>query len=161
MRVQPQPKLPCGYRALAQKLSAYGKRRARRKRERAHRAERGVVILGRKAAAILNYLVNGLYHAVRRQPAVFFGKIHAAPARGKAHANLLRRGKLLVYQKMARFFGENIMMVERRGAAPLHKLRHCGKRGIPYNVAVYPLPYLIERHQPVKKLHVLHLRQVP
>ena len=144
VRMQPKPQLPRKQRALLHQLPAHGKGRARRERKRAHGAEGSVVILRSKAAAVLKYFVNRLYNAVRRQPAVFFGKIHAAAACGKAHAQRVRRAELFVYQKMACGFGENIVVVKGCCAAPFHKLRHGKRAGAIYYLAVYALPNFIK-----------------
>ena len=51
-------------------------------------------------------------------------------------------------------------MIKAGGAAVFHQLAHAGQGGIADDGLVQILPDLIERFQPVEKLHVLHLRQV-
>ena len=51
-------------------------------------------------------------------------------------------------------------MIEAGRAAVLHKLAHAAQRGKAHNVRIEIFPDLIQRLEPVKQLHVLHLRQI-
>ena len=52
------------------------------------------------------------------------------------------------------------MMVEAGGAAVLHQFSHTGKTGQADHILVQISPNLVQSFQPVKQLHILHLRQI-
>ena len=79
MGVEPDAVLTGQQSALPQKFSADGEGRAGGQGDLMHRAGAGIVILLQDAAGILQDLIHGLHHAVRRQSPVLPGEVHAAP----------------------------------------------------------------------------------
>ena len=146
-------------RALAQQLGGHGEGGAGGQRNAMHGAIGGIVILLDQTGAVGHNLVNGLHDTVRRQTAVLFAQIHTAAAGIHTDAQLVGGGKLRADQ-IAGVGREDIVMVKAGGAAVLHQLTHAGQTAQADHIVVKILPDLIQRSQPVKQLHVLHLRQV-
>ena len=104
-------------------------------------------------------LIHRLHHTVRRQAAVLTAEVHAAP--GSEHSNAQRiRGGELCLQKIPASCREDIVVVKAGGASIFQQLPHTGKGGKANYLPVQVFPYLIQGGEPVKKLHILHLRQV-
>ena len=93
--------------------------------------------------AVAQDLVHSLHHAVRRQAAVLFAEIHAAPAGVHADAQLIGGGKLRA-QQVAAAGGENVVVVEAGGAAVLHQLAHAGETGQADHIGVQIFPDLVQ-----------------
>ena len=51
------------------------------------------------------------------------------------------------------------MVVKTGGAAIFEQLSHGGQGGKIHRIPVKTLPYFIERFEPVKQFHALHLRE--
>ena len=86
------------------------------------------MILLDDTGGILHDLIHGLDNAVRRQAAVFFGEVHAAPGGKHPDAQFLSGGELGANQ-ITGVGGKHIVVVKAGGAAVLHQLSHTGKRG--------------------------------
>ena len=158
--VEPHTVLPRQERALPQQLRRHGEGGAGSQSYAVHGTVAVVVVFLNAADAVRHDLVHRLHHAVRRQPAVLFAEIHAAPAGVHPDTQRVGGGKL-AFQQVAAVGGKNVVMVEAGGAAMLHQLPHTGEAGQAHHVPVQIFPYLVQRPQPVEQLHALHLRQIP
>ena len=117
------------------------------------------MVLRDDALGILHDLVDRLHHAVRRQAAVLHREVHAAAGGVHTDAQLVR-GAELHAEQVAGVLREDVVMVEAGRAAVLHQLAETRERGETDDILVEIFPDLIERPEPVEKLHILHFRQV-
>ena len=76
------------------------------------------------------------------------------------HAQQLRRLGLRA-DEVPGVLREHIVVVKDGGAAVLQQLSHPYGGGKADGILIQPLPDLVERYQPVKQLHILHLGQIP
>ena len=125
----------------------------------AHGTVAVIVVFLDTADAVCHDLVYRLHHAIRRQAAVLDAQVHAAPAHVEANAQL-PCGAALCAQQVTAMGGKDVVVVEAGGAAVFHQLAHAGQAGQPDHILVQVFPDLIQGLQPVKQLHVLHLRQI-
>ena len=159
MGVQPNVVLSGQDSALTQQLRRHGERRAGGQCHTAHGAVAVIVVFLDTADAVCHDLVYRLHHAIRRQAAVLDAQVHAAPAHVEANAQL-PCGAALCAQQVTAMGGEHIVVVKAGGAAMLHQFAHAGQAGQANYILIQVFPDLIQGLQPVKQLHVLHLRQI-
>ena len=158
--VQAHAVLPRQDRALPQQVRRDGEGRAGRQRQPAHGLEGRVVIFGNQLDAVAHDFVHALHHGIRRQAAVLLGQIHAAAGEVHPHTQQLRRLGLCA-DEVPGVLREHIVVVKDGGAAVLQQLSHPYGGGKTDGILIQPLPDLVERYQPVKQLHILHLGQIP
>jgi len=117
------------------------------------------VVLFYEPDAVLHYLVYGLYHTVRRQAAILFGKVHAAPGGMHTHSYKARSLELGGY-KVPAVPWEHVVVVKAGGAAVFHQLSHSCQRREGYKLLVYIFPNIVQVPEPVKQLKALHFGEV-
>ena len=146
-------------RTLPQQVGGHGEGGAGGQGYLAHGEAGRVVPHPHQPLRVGQNLVDGLYHAVRRQAAVLLGEIHGATGGVEAHAHQLSRPELGADQ-IPRPGGEDIVVVEAGGAPRLEQLRHAHQAGGGHHLFVQVFPHIVQRHQPGKELHPLHLGQI-
>ena len=160
VRMQAHPFLPGQHRGFAEQVFRNGERGAWRQGNPPHGPEGTVMVPVDKMIAVLQDFINGLHHAVRRQPAVLDRKVHGPAGKMHPDAQQIRSGRLCADQ-VTGTAGENVVVIKHGGTAVFDQLTHAGQGGQEDRVRVQVFPDLIKRLQPVKQLHVLHFFQVP
>ena len=158
--VKPDPQIPGQQGGLAQQLRRDAEGGAGGQGHRPHGVEGGIVVLLHRRLAVPQNLVHRLDHAVRRQAAVLFAQVHAAPGGGHPHPQVPGGGELGP-QQVPGSAGKDVVVVKDGGASGFQQLAHAHDGAVVNRLAVQILPNLVQRPQPVKELHILHLGQIP
>ena len=159
MGMQPHLFIPGKHCALPQQIAGDGEGRTGGQGHLTHGTEAVVVIEIDQPFAVRQYLVHSLHHRIRRQSAVLYRQVHAAPGGMEAHAQAFRGPELGGY-KVSSVLGKDVMVVEAGGAAVLHQLCHAYLGAEQHHILIQVFPDLIQGLQPVEQLHVLDLRQI-
>ena len=161
MGVQPHAHGPGQHCRLLQQVCGNAEGRARGQRHLVHGKSGRVVELFHQPLAVLQDGIHILNQVIRRQTSVAPSPGHAAPGGMEPDAQLIRCPKLLVDEVLRTHLGKHIMMVHAGGAAIFQQLPQPHQGAVVDAVLVQSPPDLIQRPQPRKQLHFLHLRQVP